>query len=89
MVFRLPSYFPPVTQSEREATMCQTGYTIREEKEVRMEAAEGQRTTVGPLSSRGGRNATSRRPRGEAVGWMGWQDDGPGRMGQDGRTGWT
>lgn len=55
-----------------------------------MEAAEGQRTTVGPLSSRGGgRNATSRRPRGEAVGWMGWQDDGPGRMGQDGRMDMT
>lgn len=56
-----------------------------------MEAAEGQSTTVGPPSSRGGRrrNATSRRPRGEAVGWMGWQD-GPGRMGQDGsRMGMT
>lgn len=50
--------------------------------EARMEGEGGAR-----------RNATSRRPRGEAVGWMGWQQDGPGRMAgcpwQDGRMGMT
>lgn len=81
--------FSSNTERERGNNVCQTRYTIREEKEVRMEAAEGQRTTVGRPSSRGGEKTqrnlapTTRRSCGMdgMAGWpgedgAGWQQDG-------------